>query len=151
MKKNQKVKYDFELLRQEFFLAEEDEIKAFFTRKYGVYNRHIQAKTQGWTNDKKAWKKVMVDKTLEQIQDKEARENASALVNVLVGLKMKIQTTGDLKNLSVKDLQRIWEVFMTMNGRPTRITHNTNENNNFDAGKVRESLLLKLKAKLPKI
>lgn len=103
--------------------------------------------TTGWAEEKKQWKKELVDRTLEQIKERQAIDNANALVNILnilTAFKLKISTEQQIRNLPVADIVKMWEVFRTENSLPTRYTHNTNENTNFDAEKVREELLAKM-------
>lgn len=81
--KNKTIKYDFDALKNEFFISEFDEVTAFFQYKFSIYNGHIADKTIGWASDKKEWKRKVALAANKQTFDNEVRVKANALKRVL--------------------------------------------------------------------
>jgi hypothetical protein len=122
MKRNENTKYDFPLLKKDFFLSPYKDVKGFFEGTLGVYNNFIVKKTAGWADEKVEWKYDMVEMALKEAQIDEAHENAKALKIILGGLRFKISEEVKVKELSIAELERLWNIFMTMNGFVTRMT-----------------------------
>lgn len=51
-----KQKYDFYLIKAQFFASPIPEVKKFFEDEYGTYTSHIKSKTKGWSEEKKKYK-----------------------------------------------------------------------------------------------
>lgn len=126
--KNNKRKYDWSALKKEFFVSQSFEVKGFFEEKYGTYNGNAKRYTKGWAKEKEVWLSEVTSKALDRIQDKEARELGKALQNIFTGLKDRVKSISDMQKLSVQDLYKLWEVFMIMNNRATKIATNINFN-----------------------
>ena len=124
--KNNKKKYDWSALKKQFFVSEHLEVKGFFEEKCGTYNGNAKRYTKGWAREKEVWLAQITSKALDQLQDKESRELSKALQNIFTGLKDRVKTISDMRALSVQDLHKLWEIFMTMNNRATRIATNIN-------------------------
>lgn len=122
MKKKGELKYDFPLIKKDFFLSAHNDVRGYFETTYGQYNAHITKHTVGWAADKQAWKYEMIEMALKEAQVDEAHENAKALKIILQGLRWKINDPKKVQELSIVELERLWNIFMTMNGFVTRMT-----------------------------
>lgn len=114
-------KFDYAVEKALFFTSDIDEVKKYWLEKHQMYNSGIATMTKGWTEDKKKWKRETTEKFLAVIQEKEIKDNAAALQNIMAGFKMKVDHKNKIQKLTIKQLAALWNVFMTMNGRPTRI------------------------------
>jgi hypothetical protein len=116
---NKIVKYDFAELKKEYFLSPIRGVREFFMWKTGCHNAWIEKNTVGWNRDKLDWKMQIVEKTLAEIQDEEAKKNAETLIKILDELRRRSENP---IGLEFDDLEKLWVIFMTMNGRVTKIT-----------------------------
>lgn len=116
-----KRKWDFDQLKKEFWTSDMDDVKTYFQARYKIYNSHIAKSTIGWSKEKLAWKRKVAEQFINDLATEEVAQYKSALSNVMAGFKMKIATKEDIKGLSTKQLMMLWQVFMTMCGKPTRI------------------------------
>lgn len=117
-----KMLHDFAALKKEFFLSKYLEVAPFFREMHKeIHTRWHESNTVGWAAEKKEWKMHMVDDALKEVQGFETRENAKALSIILSNFRKKLSKE-DMEKMSIKDLKRLWEIFMTMNGRVTKIT-----------------------------
>lgn len=121
-----KYVYNFPELKKEFFLSEFRDIENFFLNNYGIKHVNqkgsLQRNVLGWAKEKKEWLAQIVERSLDEIQGFEAKENAKALIMIMGALRHKIGTEERAKGLNIDSLHKLWEMFMTMNGRVTRIT-----------------------------
>jgi len=120
-----KQKYNWELLKQEFFASDYLEVKAFFQDKYQIYSSHIRDKTNGWTTDKKTFIKSIVSQSAELCKTKKTLEMAEALEKVFEELYRRLSGV-DVWSLSIRELKMLWEIFMTMNGETTKVAPRIN-------------------------
>lgn len=128
-----KSKYNYPQLKKEFFASPIEELKGFFEDKYGTYNGRIRQKTAGWSEEKKKFKMEIAEKSIAKVQDEEIEENAKALRNLLMGIRMKVSSKAALEGLSVKDLQRLFDMLMPLNGKPTKYVKSETINRNLNS------------------
>lgn len=119
-------KIDFVMMRHEFFTSHHIELAPFLREKKIPITNWIRTKTSGWSKEKSIWHADMIERALTKIQEKEVNLNAEALSAIMAALRKKL-TVENIKTLSISDLERLWEIFMTMNGRITKITQNKRE------------------------
>lgn len=120
--KKTKSKYNWALMKQEFMTSEYLEVTAFFKNEYSidlVKNGHVNKKVTGWTEEKKKFIQEVYTQTMESIKEKRVVRNTDVLEKLMELLNKKVEHK-DAKLLSVKDLERLWGIFMTVNNKPTR-------------------------------
>lgn len=116
---------DFATLKREFFISDYSAVEPFFLDKIGKFNKWHAENTTGWGKEKDDWRMGMVERALDQIQEFEAKENAKALIMIMGGLRNKIANEDKARAMTIDELEKLWNIFMTMNGRVTRITSQT--------------------------
>lgn len=152
-KKDKKFKYDWEALKREFFESSFMEVKAFFEQKYSTevaFSGNVKKRTTGWPDEKKKWKQDTLILALENLKKEKSERVKNILDKILLLVESDIEMMLERGHVDEDALKKLWEIMRTEGGLPTRITHNTNTNTNFDAVKVRDGLLSKLKDKIKK-
>jgi len=146
-----KQKYNWGLLRQEFMTSEYLEVTAFFRQEYGKEiekNGTIGRKTKGWVEEKKKFIQSIYQATIDKIEDEESTANAEFLTTLMQGLRAEGATLDKMARLSVKDKERLWLIFMTINGKPTKVIQNDNRNISVPVSALTEAEQESLKKKL---
>jgi len=69
-----KQKYNYEKLQLEFFKSEFDEVKAFITDKWLIYNSEWTKRTKGRAKEKKEYNAMIVEKALKKNAEKQIDE-----------------------------------------------------------------------------
>ena len=145
--KDKKIKYDWPTLKQEFFESDHMEVKAFLKSKYGRFSGHMSVQSNGWPKEKNAWKQENIKAAQIAFRENKAKEIAQMLEDVQLLLRKEIKNRSELALQDVDALKKLWEMVRTESELPTRIIHSTNKNLNYDADKVKSSLLNKIKDK----
>ncbi|MCK5027372.1 MAG: hypothetical protein KAS07_03060 [Candidatus Pacebacteria bacterium] len=117
-----KRKYNFANIKNKFFLSEIGEVKMFFETKYGAYNPYIQTNTAGWTKEKNAWKKKIAQDAMKKLTDKQTKKYEKGLESLMRHGILPRLKKDELEGKSEKSVKILWEIMMTMNSKPTRVT-----------------------------
>jgi len=105
--------------------------------------------TLGWALEKRQWRMVEIQKTLQNLQADRISAIADTQAKILALAQEKIEQMRNSGNIQVKSLVKLWEMMRTESGLPKAYTHNTNDNNNIDLTQARQSLLDKVNKALP--
>ena len=130
--KKTKSKYNWGLMKQEFMVSEHLEATGFLRAEYGLEHsksNNAREKTKGWSEEKKQFIQDVYRQTMESVTEKRVERNVDVMDKLMNLLDAKIEDK-DAKMLSVKDLERLWGVFRTMNNQPTR--HILNDTRSID-------------------
>lgn len=127
----QKNKYDWEALKQEYILSEIQTVSAFFRQKWGskkgLNNSNFLLHTKGWPEAKAQFKKDITDAVInEAVKDRaaiisEAEDNALTIVSGQLKALVKIERLSK-HDIHPKALKPLWEMARTEAGKPTHIT-----------------------------
>lgn len=115
--------YNWPLLEAQFLASDDAGVSAFFQRKFGVWTGWISKKTRGWSDKRDRFRENIAMETLERIKDKETREFAEILMGIHEELKRRTGSS-KIKELDTYEFAKMWEIAMTLNGKPTRVTSN---------------------------
>lgn len=127
--KKTRTKYNWALMKQEFMTSEHLEATGFLRAEYGLEHcksNSARKKTKGWSEEKKEFAKEIYRQTMESVAEKRVEKNTDVLDKLMDLLDEKITEESKAKLLSVKDLERLWGIFQTMNNKPTRYIKNDN-------------------------
>ncbi len=115
------TKYNWEQLKTDYFLSPIMDVSSwgrqFFGSTPAVKSGNFYQCTKNWRKDKEEYQKDLQQKTLAQIRH-------DRIANY-IRLQDKVFTLIDSKltsNISVKDLQMLWQMIMTSQGLPTRVS-----------------------------
>lgn len=125
-----KQKHDWIRYKQDYFDSDIDELTEFFASYKRTVGKHtFKGKTQGWKEEKLAYKKKLAENAREKlandpditdikIQIKKSCDNVVKKVAKLIGNKEEFEIS-DMKNVKLG-----WEILKTELGEVTKITDN---------------------------
>ena len=128
-----KQKRDYSAIKLEFFQSEFDEVKAFITDKWLIYNSERTKRTKWRTKEKQEMKTKIVQKAVQKNINKRADKieiPVEALQESKVKFLWKIMEMWDMEKLSMKDLALWLEKIKTELGEPEHVSANYNMNAN---------------------
>lgn len=121
-----KQKQDYSKLKKEFLASKYNEVKAFITDKWLIYNSDRTKRTKWWTKEKKELKARATDKAIAKLEDKLASQlepsSEFLLWNISKAIeltKVKLDQMESKWNISVKDLNTIRSMNRIQNWQPT--------------------------------
>ena len=133
--------HDYSALKLEFFKSDFDEVKAFITDKWLIYNSERTKRTKWRTKEKQERKKNIVEKALMKQAEKQANElsvpiedlmkwKKAVLQLLLVQVSKFVKANQDKKdiNIDVWDAEKILKMFKTELWEPATIWANYNMN-----------------------
>lgn len=119
---NNKHIYDFEALFVEFCNSDYDEAKGFMEDKYGKrYNAYMSKMCTGWKKRKDEWKSRTANKILDVLTDEKVKTYGEAIDLAIGEVKRRLSAPDEVKAMSPHDLRVLWEMVMTMAGKPSKI------------------------------
>lgn len=127
-------KYDWVELEKQWLLSDHTKVTEFF-RELGIgmspdgegLIRYFYNKTKGWTAIKKRIEAEKQKELTKRLIESQTSENAKALIQIMKAVRMKIKDEKAIEALSVVELEKIWEMLMTMNGLPTKVYRNVEQ------------------------
>ena len=137
--------HDYSALKLEFFKSDFDEVKAFITDKWLIYNSERTKRTKWRTKEKEERKKLVVEKALQKQAEKQANELQVPLEDLMkwkkailsllllqVSKYVKDSKSEDwtLKDVDVSNAEKILRMFKTELWEPNTIWANYNMNAN---------------------
>jgi len=143
-KEKPKAKYDWNIIKVDFFKSNHLEVKGFFEEQCGTYNGRIRSKTTGWAKEKEKWKEKMTKDALEQLQSNRTKSLATCLDHLLIEVKRRVDKPELIGTMKVNDLHTLWQLLRCENGLSDRITEQKNDPKEVDWKEVRDSLSRKL-------
>lgn len=118
-----KKKYDWPALKLEYFRSDLAEVKAFFERKFGLYNGNISLKTNGWPAEKEEWKTKATEMVLIAFQKKRAERLGIVLDDISMLIEDGVKRMAEKGNIDADSLKKFHEMVRTELGLPSRIIH----------------------------
>lgn len=120
-----KALYDWEAIKIDFLNSEFLEISEFWRKRFGTETGQFErTNTAGWTKYKKEFKKKMAEDAIKSLEDQEKKNYAIGLKNLMNSILGHVKTENELRKLSLKDKQLLWDILMTMNDKPTVVSKN---------------------------
>jgi len=133
--------HDYSALKLEFFKSDFDEVKAFITDKWLIYNSERTKRTKWRTKEKQERKKNIVEKALMKQAEKQANElsvpiedlmkwKKAVLQLLLVQVSKFVKANQDKKDIDIDvwDAEKILKMFKTELWEPATIWANYNMN-----------------------
>lgn len=114
----EKSRWNWPLLKVEFFASDFKEVKGFFQHQYGTFNSTIKHKAIGWSKEKSKFHQRTYEKAIDMLEEEQSIDLAGALRKILQALINKIDTPEKAAQLSVYELKILWEILRTENGLP---------------------------------
>lgn len=117
-------KYNWPLIKVEFFNSDYLDVKPFMEDRYGYYHNAMSVK--GWAEQKARWLESVQKKALQISSEKMAKELNRGLDHIR---QYFVELGESAKKLKLKpsDAYIIWEVLRTENALPVRYTKNVHE------------------------
>lgn len=125
--------HDYSAIKKEFFESDIDEVKAFITDKWLIYNSERTKRTKWRAKEKRAMKDKAIQKAVEKNISKRADKleiPVEALKESKIKALWKIMEMLESKDLSMKDMALWLEKIKTELGEPAHIGANYNLNAN---------------------
>lgn len=133
--------HDYSALKLEFFKSDFDEVKAFITDKWLIYNSERTKRTKWRTKEKEERKKNIVEKALMKQAEKQANElsvpiedlmkwKKAVLQLLLIQVSKFVKANQDKKDIDIDvwDAEKILKMFKTELWEPATIWANYNMN-----------------------
>ena len=130
-----KQKYDWSVLKLEFFQSDIDEASVFIKWKLGAFDWNIKKQIAGWQKEKNAYKEKILQKALDKQAEKEARSLEIPVWTLMKAKKMaltKIIKMMAEQDLDMSDIEKGLKSIKTELWEPTNIWSNYNFNKNKD-------------------
>ena len=117
-------KYNWPLIKVEFFNSDYLDVKPFMEDRYGGYHNAMAVK--GWAEHKARWLESVQKKALQISSEKMAKELNRGLDEIR-GYFVELGENARKLKLKPSDAYIIWEVLRTENALPVRYTKNVHE------------------------
>lgn len=133
--------HDYSALKLEFFKSDKDEVKAFITDKWLIYNSERTKRTKWRAKEKEEYKMKIVERALQKQAEKQANElsvpiedlmkwKKAVLQLLLVQVSKFVKANQDKKDIDIDvwDAEKILKMFKTELWEPATIWANYNMN-----------------------
>ena len=126
-----KKKYDWVNLKMAYFIGEEDQLEAFLVSNDIPLNGGTRSATAGWYSERQKFHREAGRVALEGLQKTKADLLQRGMENLInFGFLEPLSTRDNIQKIQFIDRVRIWEVLMSLMGKPTKVTKQVNSFDN---------------------